>query len=75
MASQITCFGPCRFFPIHVKWVPCHHGMPRPQVAGGGDGVQIWRVAAYTLNKLSRIADRGCFSGMRVGQVDKIPPP
>lgn len=46
-----------------------------PQVADGRDGVQIWRVAAYTLNKLSRIADRGCFSGMRVGQVDKIPPP
>jgi hypothetical protein len=30
---------------IHVKWVPCHHGMARPQVADGGDGLQIWRVA------------------------------
>jgi hypothetical protein len=20
----------------HVRWVPCHHGMARPQVADGG---------------------------------------
>jgi hypothetical protein len=26
-------------------WVPCHHGMARPQVADGADGLQIWRVA------------------------------
>jgi hypothetical protein len=31
---------------LHIKWVPCHHGMARPQVADGGDGLQIWRVAA-----------------------------
>jgi hypothetical protein len=30
----------------HVKWVPCHHGRARPQVADRGDGLQIWRVAA-----------------------------
>jgi hypothetical protein len=35
----------------HVKWVPCHHGMARPQVADGGEGLQIWRVAANILNK------------------------
>jgi hypothetical protein len=21
------------------EWVPCHHGMARPQVADGGDGL------------------------------------
>jgi hypothetical protein len=43
----------------HVKWVPCHHGMARPQVAVGGEGLQIWRVAASILNKQSRTADKG----------------
>jgi hypothetical protein len=41
---RVTC-------PTHVSWVPCHHGMARPQVAVGGDGPQIWRVAANILNK------------------------
>jgi hypothetical protein len=34
-----------------VKWVPCHHGTARPQVADGGDGLQIRRVAANILKK------------------------
>jgi hypothetical protein len=25
----------------HVRWVPCHHGMARPQVADGGDSLQF----------------------------------
>jgi hypothetical protein len=24
---------------VHVRWVPCHHGMARPQVADGGDAL------------------------------------
>jgi hypothetical protein len=28
-------------------------GMAHPQVVGGGDSLQIWRVTAYILNKLS----------------------
>jgi hypothetical protein len=28
-------------YVIHVRWVPCHHGMAHPQVADGGDGLQI----------------------------------
>jgi hypothetical protein len=32
--------------------------MARPQVAVGGDGLQIWRVAAIILNKKSRTAKR-----------------
>jgi hypothetical protein len=31
----------------------------RPQVADGGDGLQIWRVAANILNKQSRTARQG----------------
>jgi hypothetical protein len=32
--------------------------MERPLVAGGGDGVQIWRVAAIVLNKQLPKTDR-----------------
>jgi hypothetical protein len=42
---------------FHVRWVPCQHGMARPQVAGGGGGLQTWRVAANVLTKQSRTAD------------------
>jgi hypothetical protein len=42
----------------HVKWIPRHHGMTRPRVADGGDGLHIWRVAAIILNKKSRTANR-----------------
>jgi hypothetical protein len=33
----------------HVTWVLCHQGIARPQVADGGDGLQIWRVAAIIM--------------------------
>jgi hypothetical protein len=36
---------------IPVNWVHCHHGTASPQVADGGDVLQIWRVAANILNK------------------------
>jgi hypothetical protein len=49
-------------------WVPCHHGTARPQVADGGDGLQIWRVAANILNKQSRTADKGLSSSLGVGR-------
>jgi hypothetical protein len=51
----------------HVRWVYCHNGMARPQVADGGDGLQTWRVAANILNKQSRTTDRGWFSIWGVG--------
>jgi hypothetical protein len=53
---------------FHVRWVPCHHGMARPQVADGGDGLQIRRVAASILNKESRTADKGRSSSLEVGR-------
>jgi hypothetical protein len=33
-----------------LKCAPCHHGMACPQVADGGDGLQLWRAAANILN-------------------------
>jgi len=47
---------------------PYHRGMARPQVADGGKGPQIWRVAASILNKQSRIADKGWSSSLGVGR-------
>jgi hypothetical protein len=54
----------------HVRWVPCHHGMARPQVPDGGDGLQIWRAAANILNKQSRTADKGWSSSLGFGRGD-----
>jgi hypothetical protein len=60
---------------IHVKWVPCHHGMAHPRVADRGDGLQIWRVVANILNKQSRTGDRGWPSSLGVGRgANNIPP-
>jgi hypothetical protein len=44
----------------HVRLVACHYSMSRPQVADGGDGLQIWKVAANMLNKKSglQLSDR-----------------
>jgi hypothetical protein len=33
--------------------------MARPQVADGGNTLQVWRVAANILNKQSRTPDKG----------------
>jgi hypothetical protein len=53
---------------IQLGWVPCHHGIARPQVSDGGRGLQIWRVAANILNKQPRTADKGWPSSLGVGQ-------
>jgi hypothetical protein len=50
----------------HVRWVPCHHDMARPQVADGGDTLQFWRAAANIFNKQSRTADKGWSSSLGV---------
>jgi hypothetical protein len=49
---------------VHVSWVPYHDGIARPQIADGGDGLQIWRVAANILNKHSRTADKSWSSSL-----------
>jgi hypothetical protein len=43
---------------FNVRGVRCHHDMARPQVADGGDVLQIWRVTANILNRQSRTADK-----------------
>jgi hypothetical protein len=53
---------------IHIRWVPCHHVMARPQAADGGGSLQLWRIAANILNKQSRAADNGWFSSLGVGR-------
>jgi hypothetical protein len=30
---------------------PCHHSMVHPWIMDGGDGLQVWRIAANILNK------------------------
>jgi hypothetical protein len=42
--------------------------MVRPQVADGGDNLQIWKVAAKIVNKQSRTADNGWSSSLGVGR-------
>jgi hypothetical protein len=49
-----------------VRWIPCHHGTARPQVADG-DGLQIWSIATNILNKQSRTADKGVPQTWRLG--------
>jgi hypothetical protein len=71
--TEIDCEGVKR--TDHVKWVPCHHGMARPQVADGGEGLHIWRVAANILNKQSRTADKGWPSSLGVGRGANTSPP
>jgi hypothetical protein len=44
---------------FHVKWVPCHHSTVRPQVVDGGEGLQIWMVAANILNNSRGQPTRG----------------
>jgi hypothetical protein len=53
---------------VHVRYVPCHHGMARLQVADEDDGLQIWRAAANILNKQSLAADEGWSSTLVVGR-------
>jgi hypothetical protein len=53
--------------------VPCHHGMARPQVVDGGDGLQIWKAAANILNKQSQAADKSSSLGAE-GGANNSPP-
>jgi hypothetical protein len=50
-----------------ARWVPCHYSMVRPQVADGRNNLQLWRVAANTLNKQPQTANRGWSSIMGDG--------
>jgi hypothetical protein len=56
----------CGWFRFIKGVFPCHHGMARPQVADGGDGLQIWRIAANILNRLSGTPDKGWSSSLGI---------
>jgi hypothetical protein len=56
-----------------VKWVPCHHGMERLQVADTGDGIQIWREAADLLYKLRLTENKGLSYCLGVARWAKTP--
>jgi len=47
---------------------PFYMCMERSRVAVGGDGLQIWKLAANILNKQSRTANKGWLSLLGVGQ-------
>lgn len=49
---------------FHVGWLLCHHGMVRPQVADGGDSMQVRRIAENTTHKQLRRADQGWSSSL-----------
>jgi hypothetical protein len=63
LAKYLCYFQMC----VLVRRVPCHHSMACPQVANGGNALQIWRVAAKILNKQLRTADKGWSSSLGVG--------
>jgi hypothetical protein len=47
---------------------PCLQGMSRPQVAGGQDNLQMWKVPLQNLNKPSSAVDRGSVFWQGVGR-------
>jgi hypothetical protein len=54
---------------------PCHHGMARPRVADGSDGLQHWKLAANILNKQPRTNDKGSSSSLKAGRGANNPSP
>jgi hypothetical protein len=40
-----------------------------PLVAGGGDFIQVWKLAAFVLNKQSRTAEKVWSSGLELGGI------
>jgi hypothetical protein len=58
-AFKITYFVHTLINTIHVRWVPCHHSMARPQVADREKYLQICRAAENIFNKQSRRAEKG----------------
>ena len=51
-----------------ISYFVRHHGVARPQVADGGDGLRIRRVAAIILNRMLRTTDKGWIPGFGVGR-------
>jgi hypothetical protein len=60
---------------VYVPPFPCHHSIVHPQVADGGDTLQIWWIAVNILDKQSWTVDRGCSSILGVWHGANISPP
>jgi hypothetical protein len=54
---------------------PCHHGIARPRVADGGDGLHICGVATNIPNNQSRTDDKGWSSSLGIGRGATNPSP
>jgi hypothetical protein len=57
-----------------VSIIPCHHGTALNPVEGGGNGLQVWAVAAYILNNQSRTDDKEWSFSLGVGSGVKFWP-
>jgi hypothetical protein len=64
-SSSLLCVLHAR--PYYPLWF-VRHGMARPRIADGGDGLLICKVAANTLNKQSRTADKEWSSSLGIGR-------
>jgi hypothetical protein len=61
--------GNCRGFHHCPCWVgPLSPQHGAPSVRGWKDGLQLWRVAANTLNKQTQTNDKGQSSSLVVGR-------
>jgi len=49
LAVELLFFLGILLLIYHVKWVPCHHYMARPEVVDGGDGLQMWKLTGEQL--------------------------
>jgi hypothetical protein len=43
----------------NTRWLNCYHDIACPQVADGGEVLQIWRLGLNILNKQLQTADKG----------------
>jgi len=41
--ATVSAHTSVEFIETSCRWVLSHHGMVRPQVEDGGEGLQIWR--------------------------------
>jgi hypothetical protein len=66
ITNLLSSYSPSYF--VFCSFNSCHYSMARPQVADGGNTLQVRRVAANILNKQSRTADKGWSSSLGVGR-------
>jgi hypothetical protein len=63
---HVTLYVPCLSCCLHTVYIDLR--VLPTQVEALGDGFQVWKEAAGTLNKKSRKADKGWFFNLRAGR-------